>query len=58
MVEEFGRQFRVRDKVIQTANNYNEDMFNGDIGQIAKIDPVEREAIAMAVLMKVDGPCN
>ena len=43
VVEKFGWQFRVRDKVIQTENNYEKDVFNGDIGQIIKIDPVERE---------------
>jgi exodeoxyribonuclease V alpha subunit len=43
MVEKFGWQFRVRDKIIQTENNYDKDVFNGDIGQITKIDPVERE---------------
>ena len=43
VVEKFGWQFRVRDKVIQTENNYDKDVFNGDIGQIVKIDPVERE---------------
>ena len=43
VVEKFGWQFRVRDKVIQTENNYDKDVFNGDIGQIAKIDSVERE---------------
>ena len=43
MVEKFGWLFRVRDKVIQTENNYDKDVFNGDIGQIVKIDPVERE---------------
>ena len=43
MVEKFGWLFRVRDKVIQTENNYDKDVFNGDIGQITKIDPVERE---------------
>jgi exodeoxyribonuclease V alpha subunit len=43
VVEKFGWQFRVRDKVIQTENNYDKDVFNGDIGQIIKIDPVERE---------------
>ena len=41
VVEKFGWQFRVRDKVIQTENNYDKDVFNGDIGQIARIDPVE-----------------
>jgi len=43
LVEKFGWQFRPRDKVIQTENDYDKDVFNGDIGQIVKIDPVERE---------------
>ena len=42
-VEKFGWQFRVRDKVIQTENDYDKEVFNGDIGQIARIDPIERE---------------
>src|SRR5439155_18023581 len=42
-LEKFGWQFRVRDKVIQTENDYDKEVFNGDIGQIVKIDPVERE---------------
>jgi exodeoxyribonuclease V alpha subunit len=42
-VEKFGQTFRVRDKVIQTENNYDKEVFNGDIGIITKIDPVERE---------------
>jgi exodeoxyribonuclease V alpha subunit len=33
-----GRIFRVGDKVIQTKNNYNKDVFNGDIGRIVAID--------------------
>jgi exodeoxyribonuclease V alpha subunit len=43
VVEKFGWQFRVRDKIMQTENNYDKDVFNGDIGQISKIDPDERE---------------
>jgi exodeoxyribonuclease V alpha subunit len=43
VVERFGWQFRVRDKVIQTENDYDKDVFNGDIGQITGIDVVERE---------------
>src|SRR5262249_21138999 len=42
-VEKFGWQFRVRDKVIQTENDYDKDVFNGDIGQVIRIDPAERE---------------
>ena len=45
MVEKFGWKFRIRDKVIQTENNYDKDAFNGDIGQILRIDPVEREVL-------------
>ncbi|HYG36309.1 MAG TPA: ATP-binding domain-containing protein, partial [Clostridia bacterium] len=43
VVEKFGWQFRIRDKVIQTENDYDKEVFNGDIGLVAKIDPVERE---------------
>jgi exodeoxyribonuclease V alpha subunit len=43
LVEKFGWQYRVRDKVIQTENDYDKEVFNGDIGQIAKIDPIDRE---------------
>ena len=43
VVDKFGWQFRLRDKVIQLRNNYDKEVFNGDIGQIAKIDPLERE---------------
>jgi exodeoxyribonuclease V alpha subunit len=42
-IEKFGWQYRIRDKVIQTENDYDKEVFNGDIGQIAKIDPVDRE---------------
>jgi exodeoxyribonuclease V alpha subunit len=44
-IEKFGIQFRVRDKVIQTENDYDKEVFNGDIGQIAKIDPEGREVV-------------
>jgi len=31
--------FRVGDKVMQTRNDYNKDIFNGDIGYITSMDP-------------------
>lgn len=43
VVERFGWQFRLRDKVIQTQNDYDKEVFNGDIGQIRAIDLLERE---------------
>jgi exodeoxyribonuclease V alpha subunit len=42
-VDRFGWQFRIRDKVMQTRNNYDKEVFNGDIGQITGIDLFERE---------------
>jgi len=45
VVDKFGWQFRLRDKVIQTENDYDKDVFNGDIGQIVRIDSVEREVV-------------
>ena len=36
---------RVGDKVMQMTNNYDKDVFNGDIGWIAKIDEEDREVV-------------
>jgi len=33
-----GRVFRVGDKVMQTRNNYDKDVYNGDIGRVSHID--------------------
>ena len=33
-----GRLYKVNDKVMQIKNNYDKDVFNGDIGRIVKID--------------------
>jgi exodeoxyribonuclease V alpha subunit len=40
-----GINFYMGDKIIQTVNNYNKDVFNGDIGYISKIDPNENQII-------------
>jgi exodeoxyribonuclease V alpha subunit len=45
VVERFGCKFRVGDKVLQTQNNYDKDVFNGDIGRITHIDEAERELV-------------
>jgi exodeoxyribonuclease V alpha subunit len=37
-----GRLFRVGDKVMQTVNNYDKDVYNGDIGRIVGLDPVQQ----------------
>jgi len=43
VVERFGWRFQMRDKVIQTENDYDKDVFNGDIGTIERINAVEHE---------------
>ncbi|WP_372795480.1 ATP-dependent RecD-like DNA helicase [Pontiella sp.] len=37
-VERFGVVYRVGDKVMQTENDYDKDVYNGDIGRIVSID--------------------
>jgi exodeoxyribonuclease V alpha subunit len=37
------RNFKVNDKVMQIRNNYDKEVFNGDIGRIARIRPDENE---------------
>jgi exodeoxyribonuclease V alpha subunit len=38
----YGTVFRVGDKVMQTRNNYEKDVYNGDIGFIRNIDIIEQ----------------
>jgi exodeoxyribonuclease V alpha subunit len=38
-----GRNFRVNDKVMQIRNNYDKEVFNGDIGRIARVDTENQE---------------
>jgi exodeoxyribonuclease V alpha subunit len=44
-VQHNGRKFKVNDKVIQTVNNYDKDIFNGDIGYISGINTEKSEVI-------------
>ena len=39
------RNFKINDKVMQIKNNYDKDVFNGDIGRITKIDQENQELI-------------
>lgn len=45
-----GRLFRAGDKVIQTRNNYDKDVFNGDIGRVYAFDMAEQ-----ALTVDMDG---
>ena len=40
-VSRFGWTYAPRDKIIQTVNDYDKDVFNGDIGQVSRVDPDE-----------------
>jgi exodeoxyribonuclease V alpha subunit len=44
-VSRFGSEFSIGDKVIQTVNNYDKEVFNGDIGFIKSIDQEESELL-------------
>ncbi|MFO0804576.1 MAG: ATP-dependent RecD-like DNA helicase [Gemmataceae bacterium] len=41
-VKKFDTAFRVGDKILQVRNNYQREVFNGDIGRVAKIDTIEQ----------------
>jgi exodeoxyribonuclease V alpha subunit len=38
----FGQLFRVGDKVMQTQNNYDKDVYNGDIGVLRNLDMIDQ----------------
>jgi len=40
-----GTLFRVGDKVMQTSNNYDKSVYNGDIGRIVSMDLVQQTAV-------------
>jgi len=42
-VERGNRVFRTGDKVMQIKNNYDKEVFNGDMGRIVRLDPETRE---------------
>ena len=40
-ISRFGWTYAPNDKVIQTLNNYDKEVFNGDIGRVAEVDEEE-----------------
>jgi exodeoxyribonuclease V alpha subunit len=44
-IERGERNFRLHDKVMQVRNNYDKEVFNGDIGRITRIYPDNQEMI-------------
>lgn len=49
-ISKYGWSFAAGDKVIQTVNNYDKEVFNGDIGTISAVDSEEQE-----LLIEFDG---
>jgi exodeoxyribonuclease V alpha subunit len=45
-VERFGWTFAPGDKVMQIENDYDKEVYNGDIGTIDDVDPAEGELTA------------
>jgi exodeoxyribonuclease V alpha subunit len=45
VVQRFSATFRVGDKVMQTQNDYQKEVFNGDLGRVAHIEEIEREMV-------------
>ena len=45
-VERFGWTFAPGDKVMQIENDYDKEVYNGDIGQVADVDPEAGELTA------------
>lgn len=45
-LERFGRTYRTGDRVMQIRNNYDKNVFNGDVGRIAAVDV---EALTLTV---------
>ena len=44
-IERGQRTFRIGDKVMQIRNNYDKEVFNGDMGYVIRINPEMREVI-------------
>ena len=38
-IERFGWTFCSRDKVMQIENNYDKEVYNGDLGIVSRLDP-------------------
>jgi exodeoxyribonuclease V alpha subunit len=45
VVQRFGRTYRVGDRVMQIRNNYDKDVFNGDLGRVKRLDLIEQQVI-------------
>lgn len=42
-----GMEFRAGDRVMQLRNNYDKDVYNGDVGFVQSVEPAERTLVAL-----------
>lgn len=42
-----GMEFRAGDRVMQLRNNYDKDVYNGDVGFVQSVEPVERTLVVL-----------
>jgi exodeoxyribonuclease V alpha subunit len=44
-IDRFGRKYRINDRVMQIRNNYDKEVFNGDIGKILTLNAEDRNLV-------------
>ena len=44
-LQKYGRRFHEKDKVMQMVNNYDKNIFNGDVGRVIRIDREDEKVI-------------
>ncbi len=44
-IQRMGTTYKEQDKVMQIRNNYNKEVFNGDVGRITQIDETEQQLV-------------
>jgi exodeoxyribonuclease V alpha subunit len=45
LIRQGDRELRLHDKVMQIKNNYDKDVFNGDIGRVSRIDTSDQQVV-------------
>ena len=49
-LERFGRSYREGDRIMQVRNNYDKEVYNGDVGRILKVNTEE-----LQLIVEIDG---
>ena len=57
-IDRFGWTFWRGDKVMQVENDYDKDVYNGDLGTVSAIDMEESELVAISMAAKSATPLS